>query len=290
VVQPAAKRAGGYASLPNALAELSPGAAIRDTLDASGRMVRDAWNGDGWGAAGAGANMLTAMAGVVPGMRAAEKGAAKAAEAVDDLAIPAFLRRAPAPANAPLKDGLPMDEASRLRRAASRPGMIDAPLYHGTAAEGGIREFDPARAGKSTGSPVRGIWADENPTTAGFFAQHAAEAGGNPQTMPLVGYSQKTGTFDTTGIRDRSEIWANVSNAFEAGYDAVRLVGKDSDGKPVTQWAFKHPNQLRSRFAAFDPTKWGSSDLLAGIAGAAGAGSLAAALAGGLASRPDERY
>lgn len=62
-----------YASVPNALAEFSPGAAIRDTLDASGRMVKSAVGGDGWGAAGAAANMLAAAAGVVPGARTAGK-------------------------------------------------------------------------------------------------------------------------------------------------------------------------------------------------------------------------
>lgn len=58
-----------YASAPNALAELSPGAAIRDTVAASGDLARNVLAGNGWGAAGAGAGMLTAMAGLVPGGR-----------------------------------------------------------------------------------------------------------------------------------------------------------------------------------------------------------------------------
>ena len=35
---------------------------------------------------------------------------------------------------------------------------------------------------------------------------------------------------------------------------------------PQTIWAFRDPAQLRSRFAAFDPAKRDSSDLMAGFA------------------------
>lgn len=58
-----------YSSLAHVLAELSPGAAVRDTLQSSGEMGNALIAGDPWGALGGGVNMLTAMAGVVPGMR-----------------------------------------------------------------------------------------------------------------------------------------------------------------------------------------------------------------------------
>ena len=64
-----------YASLPNAVAELSPGAAIRDTVQASGETAKAAMQGRGWDAAGGVANMLAAAAGVVPGGKLIVKGA-----------------------------------------------------------------------------------------------------------------------------------------------------------------------------------------------------------------------
>ena len=62
-----------YKSVPSLLAELSPGASVRDMVDASGRFMGGLLHGHGWEAAGAGANLLTAMAGLAPGMRAVEK-------------------------------------------------------------------------------------------------------------------------------------------------------------------------------------------------------------------------
>lgn len=55
-----------YSSLANALAELSPGATVRDSVDAYKSTVNNAMAGNTWGALGSGANLLTAMAGVVP--------------------------------------------------------------------------------------------------------------------------------------------------------------------------------------------------------------------------------
>ncbi len=64
-----------YASVPNVLAELSPGAAVRDLVNESGNLTRNVLAGNGWGSAGAGAGMLTAMAGLMPGARVIGKAA-----------------------------------------------------------------------------------------------------------------------------------------------------------------------------------------------------------------------
>lgn len=71
-----------YASLPTAIAELSPGAAIRDTVQASGETANAAMQGRGWDAAGGVANMLAAAAGVVPGGRILTKGAKELAQPI----------------------------------------------------------------------------------------------------------------------------------------------------------------------------------------------------------------
>ncbi|MFZ5784034.1 MAG: hypothetical protein ACOY4R_27870 [Pseudomonadota bacterium] len=59
------------------LAELSPGASVRDAVDASGRTGNALMRGDVWGSLGGTANMLTAMAGIIP--------AGKAVDSVQDL-------------------------------------------------------------------------------------------------------------------------------------------------------------------------------------------------------------
>jgi len=101
----------------------------------------------------------------------------------------------------------------------------------------------------------------------------------------LVGFSEKRAVLPLKGTEDRHEVWATVDDALPSGYDAVRLIGQDASGKLVTQWAFKNPNQLRSRFAAFDPARIGSSDLLAGVAPIS-VGALLSALE---RYRPEER-
>jgi len=71
-----------YASLPNAVAELTPGAAIRDTVQASGDTANAVAQGRGWDAASGVANMLTAAAGVLPGGRLITKGARELAQPI----------------------------------------------------------------------------------------------------------------------------------------------------------------------------------------------------------------
>jgi hypothetical protein len=72
---------------------------------------------------------------------------------------------------------------------------------------------------------------------------------------------------------------ATIAHVFDTTpVDAIQITGKSDQ---AGTWVFKDPSQLRSRFAAFDPAKRGSSNLLAGVAGAAGVGSLAAAMAAG---------
>jgi len=73
MLPPEARRA--YSSVPAAVAELTPGAAVRDAVDASGETMNALMQGRGWDAAGGVATMLAAAAGVVPGTRLAGKGA-----------------------------------------------------------------------------------------------------------------------------------------------------------------------------------------------------------------------
>jgi len=104
---PEARRA--YMSGVGALGELSPGAAIRDTLQESGEGVGALLQGRGWDAAGHGAGLLTAMAGVVPINRAISK-TTKAAPAVAreiERSVPQFTEA-----------GLPVNASSPAFRQA----------------------------------------------------------------------------------------------------------------------------------------------------------------------------
>lgn len=73
MLPPEARKA--YASLPAAVAELTPGASVRDAVQASGETTNALSEGRGWDAASGVANMLTAAAGVLPGGRLITKGA-----------------------------------------------------------------------------------------------------------------------------------------------------------------------------------------------------------------------
>lgn len=82
-----------YMSLVNALAELSPGAAVRDSVDAYKSMVANAAAGNVWDSLGNGANLLTAMAGVVPVGRGLKFGSLDhIRHAVNEAGEPAFVR------------------------------------------------------------------------------------------------------------------------------------------------------------------------------------------------------
>lgn len=52
----------------------------------------------------------------------------------------------------------------------------------------------------------------------------------------------------------------------ELGYDSIPYINSHEDRGSIS-WVFFEPNQLRSRFAKFDPSNLASSDLLAGLAG-----------------------
>lgn len=58
----------------------------------------------------------------------------------------------------------------------------------------------------------------------------------------------------------------------EAGYDSIKYPNR-VEGKGEPSYLLLNPNQVRSRFAKFDPTKTDSSDLLASIAAALGLNS-----------------
>lgn len=179
-----------------------------------------------------------------------------------------------------MMNGLPMDLASRDARSkmqrylpGSRPGDF-LTVYHGTNKEirPGFR-LDPPERTTNAASAEAGIWASESPAVAHEYAAHAAQAGAptgglGPSVLPLRARAEKAGVLRLQpGMKER-EILGALRDAWDAGYDAIRVTNYTMPGSlpAPDNWVFKNPNQLRSPFAAFDPAKRDSSDLLAGFA------------------------
>jgi hypothetical protein len=159
---------------------------------------------------------------------------------------------------------LPMDEASRMARARAMGFYTDMPLYHGTSAE--FRAFDPARRGRMTQaeSARQGVWLATDPERANWFATaSASRLGGHPQVYPLLHRAQRPATLQLSGHESERQVAATLAHTWDQGFDAVLV--QLPNRKPTL--VVKNEAQLRSPFAAFDPAKRDSRDLLAGLAG-----------------------
>ena len=161
---------------------------------------------------------------------------------------------------------LPMDEASRMARADE---MFPIDAYHGTAGE----DFSAFRnqAGKPS-LPVDGAtWFSKQPSPASYIAQSRMESAGQdagriiPARLrmdnPLIVDAQGKHAVDVKGIKD----------AASRGYDGVILnnVREFGSDELTTSYGIFDPKNIRSRFAAFDPARKESANILAGIAGGA---------------------
>jgi hypothetical protein len=180
-------------------------------------------------------------------------------------AIPAF-KPAKAIRSLPVKTHLPMDEASRMARAKDAGFRTGMPLYHGTARD--FPAFDPRKLGSSTGSATarEAFWLSRDPDLAGYFAKLAAKSGRGSAIMPLLHRAKNPARITLKGSEDELQIAATLSVAFENGYDAVLFNNYRTPMGKKQILAVKDPTLLRSRFAAFDPKKIKSRNLLASLA------------------------
>lgn len=169
-----------------------------------------------------------------------------------------------------------LDMSAEARMARAKAMGFDRPVYHGTSSD--FPAFDPAMAGQSTGSlsARQGVWTSPSPQVAAEYAKAPASGAANagPNVLPLRLRSDRMGRVDLDGSELDLEIAGTIKDAFESGYDSILLRHPAGSDYIVA----KDPAQLRSIFAAFDPAKKGSSNLLAS---GAGAGLLATALTRG---------
>jgi hypothetical protein len=187
-------------------------------------------------------NEAEAMARQILDMRAAGR-AGEVTDAMMAQADPQYMF-----SNTPL----PMDEASRMVRAAEMGFDTELPLYHGTGAD--FQRFDPARFQQSDfGTGGAGVYSSESSGLAGAYANLVTRpSNDNANILPIVARRQET--YDTGGYR-------NINNYEQAreysrrmqelGFDNVYY--RDNMSGEIVENVTFDPRNIRSRFARFDP-------------------------------------
>jgi len=183
--------------------------------------------------------------------------------------------------------GLPMDEASRMARAREMGFDTEAPLYHGTASD--LESLRPGRRG----GPV---YLTDDPSIADIYANAAQSRwpgmnNANPNVLPVMIRRQNPLVISDRGPNgDHGWLSDNLAQALELpantprvrlnkealarGYDSIEVRDMLDLGGEQTQILMLDPANIRSRFAAFDPSRSNRRDILAGLAVAAPVGGL----------------
>jgi hypothetical protein len=193
-----------------------------------------------------------------------------------------------------MADGLPVNHAPMDRAKAL--GLEDG-VYHATSAD--IKAFNPEMYGTNTraSGDELGIFTTAKTDLANSYAEIAGRGGwygrrdpGNANVMPLMARMQNPKKYETASgfYRDvdkaaaARELGQMRQQLQDKGFDAVQV---RPDMEEVVLF---HPNQLRSRFAAFDPARINENDLLGRVnlpmLGLLGAGGLG----GAYLLRPEE--
>jgi len=162
---------------------------------------------------------------------------------------------------------LPMDEASRMARAKAMGFDTDA--YHATT-DADIKAFKSRGfVGKNTDANATDKACAQTSRLGHWFSDHdiTRETGANtlyPVKLKMSNpyYSSLYGLIEE--IRLRGSGAQLKSSLMKDGFDGIVVDDTEFGGKSYV--VFK-PNQIRSRFAAFDPAKADSADLLAARTG-----------------------
>jgi len=181
----------------------------------------------------------------------------------------------------PLEGTLDMSQAARMQRAAEQ-GFDERVFYHG-----GSSKFDEFAAGK------RGIYFTDDPRIADIYAANAEKRwpgtnNASPNVIParlkgpsLVVSDQQNGDggwyqdnlakilgVDLYALPTVKRPQALHDEAKKQGYGFIEIRDMSDLGGTQTQFVPLDTSNIRSVNAAFDPTKRGSANLLAGAAGA----------------------
>jgi hypothetical protein len=194
-----------------------------------------------------------------------------AATVARDAALP---QQSLAAMNTPGIKALDMSHDARMARAAEQGFTVDA--YHGTTSD--IHAFDDARLGVTTAHPTAkiGHYSSSDPKdAAGWAGRGLNPLGRNVMPVKLrVNNPRDMTAQEWMAIDSDTAAEAFKAKLMEQGFDGVRI----QNGQEGGQWHVAlNPNQIRSRFAAFDPRKAVSKDIMAGLVGLVGAGAAGAA-------------
>lgn len=194
--------------------------------------------------------------------------------------------------------GLPPDNTA-MDRAKAMGFDVEAPLYHGTTKN--IEKFLADRPiEKDQGWYGKGIYTTPDPDTASAYANWNENA---PGQNVIQMYARKGNVFDYgegEPIKTPQESEQFTKTLRDLGYQSVEVPNKFADPRFEKNYetVLLDPSQLRSSFAAFDPAKRYESDLLgaadprllAGVAGATGAGLYGASRMQEGEERPQPRF
>lgn len=162
----------------------------------------------------------------------------------------------------------------RMERAR-RMGFGDAEWYHGTDAD--VRAFDPnASPPHAPGASKFGHWMSDDPSFAENYGGTVMPLRARLQN-PKVFTSEEWGRILDRHARNPDYFEALRARLQAAGHDGVVIEGRTDrvgrfEVRTPSNAAVFDPSNIRSRFAAFDPARSNSRDLLAGIAAPAAVG------------------
>lgn len=192
--------------------------------------------------------------------------------------------------------GLPANNTAMDRAKAMG---YTTPAYHGTArTPEGISSFDfsKGRTGSGNRDGLIGTFSTDNPAVASDFADFAGYMQ-NSNVMPLMlkqqnpwkpsNYREISNLIDShTQFKDAKRYPGSTlrmvddvidsesarKELINKGYDSIFLEKTLTDSPdqltPINQYVSIKPENIRSRFAAFDPFRRNEADILAGVAAA----------------------
>jgi hypothetical protein len=205
------------------------------------------------------------------------------------------IRQAVAQYNAALSKqagGLGMDAGNT---AAERSGLLgyDTPAFHGTLSN--VPEFDMAKVGERFPGYSIGIHTTSSPREASMYAgksitDRTVTEGANVMPLMIRKGNELTRNAPSWSAAleadtNRAEIIQQLLKAKQSGnpVDTVSVHRAKGDEWDTSNYIVRTPQNIRSKFAAFDPAQSNSRNLLASLAGV---GLLSPAI---LASMRDER-
>lgn len=190
--------------------------------------------------------------------------------------IPATARMLIAQKNAALpvkKGGLGLaPDNTQWQRAEAMGFNVREPMYHGTEKE--FTKFDLSKHGSATdkGDFGKAVYVTTDPEIAKVYAYDSMTKNAGSQILPLLVKEGKQ--YKVNGQQGMNELieklggedkWFDLTNNPDAYAKAVKELGFDSvRDRGYQQTAIYDPKNIRSKFAAFDPKKANSPDLLAG--------------------------